>query len=92
MTWWYSDDKREIGTVDSKLAVESVVVGILVVLIGLIVHAIVNKVKPDQTPAECQNWNQNHIMEICLFLTGAATHMVCDLSGINQWYVNRYSK
>ena len=38
---------RTIGTLDSELLVESAVVGLLVVVVGLIVHFPIKKAKPD---------------------------------------------
>ncbi len=90
MNTLYADNKRQIGTPDCQLLVEAAVVGLLVVVVGLIVHFLVNKARPQQTPDHCKDWNKNHIMEICLFITGAMTHIVCEYSGVNQWYVNQY--
>ena len=86
----YADNTRQIGTLDGKLLVEAFVVGLLVVIVGLIVHFAIKKIKPDLCPRDCAGWNANHIMEISLFLTGALTHLVCEFSGVNQWYVNQY--
>ena len=81
---------RAIGTLDSKLLIEAFVVGIMVVIVGLIVHFLIKKAKPDLIDKSCENWNKNHIMEICLFLTGAFTHVLSEFSGLNQWYVKQY--
>lgn len=81
---------RTIGSVDSQLLIEAFVVGLMVVVVGLIIHTILVKVKPDLVGANCEGWNKHHIMEICLFLTGAATHLAAEFSGLNQWYVNQY--
>lgn len=86
----YADNTRKIGTLDGKLLAEAVFVGLLVVIVGLIVHFLINKVRPQQTPDHCRDWNKNHIMEICLFVTGAFTHLICEFSGVNKWYVNQY--
>jgi hypothetical protein len=83
---------RAIGTLDSGLLIEAFVVGIMVVVIGLIVHFLLKKAKPDLIDERCKDWNKNHIMEICLFLTGAFTHIVSEFGGLNQWYVNKYSQ
>ena len=38
---------RAIGTVDSELLIEAFVVGLMVVVVGLIVHFLVKRAKPD---------------------------------------------
>ena len=42
----YSDNARQIGTLDGKLLVEAFVVGLLIMVVGLIVHFLVNKARP----------------------------------------------
>ena len=42
----YTDNTRQIGTLDGKLLVEAVVVGLIVLVVGLIVHFLVNKARP----------------------------------------------
>ena len=44
---------RTIGTLDSDLLIEAVVVGLMVVVVGLIVHFLIKKVKPSMLPADC---------------------------------------
>ena len=81
---------RKIGTLDATLITEAAMVGIIVVIMGVIVYMIMCKLKPELVPKECADWNKNHCMEMCLFATGALTHIVCEFSGINQKYVDKY--
>tara|TARA_Y100000590_G_scaffold452872_1_gene596837 strand:- start:712 stop:957 length:246 start_codon:yes stop_codon:yes gene_type:complete len=69
-----------------RILIESSVVGILVVIIGTIISFIISKFIVSDLPPVCKNWNKNFIMEICLFLTGFITHLLCEYLGVNKWY------
>ena len=69
-----------------RILIESSVVGILVVIIGTIISFIISKFIVSDLPPVCKNWNKNFIMEICLFLTGFITHLLCEYFGVNKWY------
>mgnify|MGYP001162391929 FL=1 len=70
-----------------KLLVEAVVVGVMVVIVGSAVGYVVGRVNSVDLPKVCKKWNKNHVMEISLFLTGAVTHLLCEFSGINKYYI-----
>ena len=69
------------------LLTEAIGVGILTVLVGTIISAILAKttLKVDLGKV-CKTWNRFYIMEISLFLTGFLIHLLCEMSGINRWY------
>lgn len=69
-----------------NLLIEAFVVGIIVLVIGSIVGYGLSKVTKTQVPESCKDWNKNHIMEWSLFLTGVATHLGCELVGLNKYY------
>lgn len=69
-----------------NLVVEGISVGIVVVIIGYFVSIIVGKIMTVDMPRLCREWNKNHIMEICLFITGFLTHVIFELLGLNKWY------
>lgn len=69
-----------------RLLVEAVSVGILTVLVGSLVGFILGKTVSTNLPRLCKEWNKNHIMEMSLFLTGVAVHLLCEITGINKWY------
>ena len=69
-----------------KLLIEATVVGIATVIIGSIVGFILGKGVSTNLPKICKIWNKNHIMELCLFLTGFILHIVCEYLRINKWY------
>lgn len=71
-----------------KLLVEASVVGIATVIVGTLVGFIIGKYFSTNLPAICKSWNKNHIMEICLFLTGFIIHILCEYLGVNKWYCN----
>lgn len=72
--------------INMNLIKEAIFVGIIIVLIGTIIGYIMRIYFSQNLPDICKEWNKNHIMEICLFLTGFFTHIVCELIGINKWY------
>lgn len=69
-----------------RLYQEAIVVGIVCVMIGSLVGAIVGRVSPSELPVECREWNKHHAMEISLFLTGVVAHYAFELAGANRWY------
>lgn len=69
-----------------KLLNEAIVVGIATLIVGSLVGFIIGKLFSTNLPSICKTWNKNHIMEICLFLTGFLLHLICEFSGINKWY------
>lgn len=68
------------------LIIESSIVGIIVLVIGTIVSFFIAKFTVTDLPPVCKDWNKNHIMEICLFITGFVTHLLCEFIGLNKWY------
>ena len=59
-----------------QLLIEAFIVGILTVCIGSLVGFIIGKGFSNNLPKICSEWNKNHIMEICLFLTGFFGHLI----------------
>jgi hypothetical protein len=69
--------------------IEATFVGILFLIIGLLVSFILKVIKPDivpKLPQDCSKWNDNHVMEITLLLTGFVGHLLCECIGLNEWY------
>ena len=73
--------------ITASILVEGTVVGILIIIFAYIASAIlyIFGAKP-VLPAICETWNDTHIMEKSLFLTGFLAHISLELSGINKWY------
>lgn len=69
-----------------QLLLEATVVGIIIVIIGLIVGFLVGPMLSVDLPKICEEWNQNHAMEISLFLTGFLGHLALEATGVNKWY------
>lgn len=72
-----------------QLIIEAIFVGIGTVIIGSIVGYIISKYNSIDLPNICKKWNKNHIMEICLFITGFMIHIICELTGINKYYCKK---
>ncbi len=74
-----------------KVLTEATVVGVLLIIFVYITSPLVKSLKPG-LPNVCDDWNKNHVMEVHLFLTGALFHIVCEITGLNKYYVENYSK
>ena len=69
-----------------NLIIEAFVIGVITVIVGSLVGFIIGTFFSSDLPKICKTWNKNHIMEICLFLTGFIIHLMCEFTGINKWY------
>ena len=69
-----------------ELFLEAFVVGVMCVLVGSFVGFCVSQMMDNELPVACRNWNQNHVMELSLFLTGFCVHILCELFFMNSWY------
>ena len=69
-----------------KLLIEAFVVGVILVIVGTFTSMIVGKLFSTDLPPACKDWNKNYVMEICLFLSGALTHLIFEFVGGNKWY------
>jgi hypothetical protein len=72
-----------------KLIVEALSVGVIVVMVGTIVSFVIGKSLKVDLPPVCKDWNKNYVMEVSLFFTGVATHLLCEGLGINKWYCKK---
>lgn len=69
-----------------KVFVEAVIVGLVLVVVGKIIGALVWKVRGVNLPMACEQWDKNYSQEISLFLTGFLLHIGSELVGLNKWY------
>ncbi len=74
---------REMKSLDSRLAIEATVVGLLVIVVGIIIQVIMKGL--GVAPS-----NKTLFSAISLFFTGVAVHVGCEMSGINEYYVQYY--
>ncbi len=63
-----------------------IVVGFMTLLTGSFIGFIVSKIARVELPTECKDWNKYYVMEISLFITGCLIHLLCEVSGVNNWY------
>jgi hypothetical protein len=61
-------------------------------VIALIVGALYKQVTPllgleVSLPDVCYTYDKYYMKEIVLFLSGALFHVICEVSGVNAWYV-----
>ena len=69
-----------------RLLMEAIVVGIVIVVIGSIVGFLITPIFKVDLPKICDRFNEHHVMEICLFLTGFTAHLFFEVVGANKWY------
>ena len=69
-----------------ELITEAIVVGIIMVAVGTFVSFFIAKISKIDLPPVCKKWNENYIMELCLFLTGLLGHLLFEFIGANKWY------
>jgi hypothetical protein len=67
-----------------KKLTKAFILGIMTLVVGSVVGYVIGKFAGVNLPSVCKKWNKNHIMELCLFLTGVFVYIICELSGINK--------
>lgn len=75
-----------------ELIIEAVIVGIVILAVGTLLAFIISKFFKTNLPSICKTWNQYHLMEITLFLTGFFAHLFFEAVGLNSYYVKYKSK
>ena len=53
----------------ASLLYKAVITGIVFIILGLIMSMVFKSLKPE-LEASCDKWNENHVMEISLFVSG----------------------
>lgn len=56
---------------DTKLFYQSVLLGVVTVLLGLVLSVIFGSLKPE-LPRECELWDKYYVMEVMLFFVGVS--------------------
>jgi amino acid permease len=64
----------------NSVAFEALIVGLLVIVIGMVLHYISLKVYGEH------DLNDMKVFAIHLFVIGIITHLLCEYTGINKWY------
>ncbi len=77
-----------------RVLTEGVVVGILLIIFVYISSAFLHLIEypVPKLMKECSTWNETHIMEVTVFLSGFLFHVVCEATGINAAYVKNYTQ
>ena len=76
-----------------RLCIEAAVVGLLTIAFGTASGFVVQKIMPKSTVSDaCRGWNDDHRMELALFITGASLHLVLEAIGVNSWYCKNATK
>lgn len=69
-----------------RVAVEMVVVGLCVAILGLLISIPWMRIQGGEWPS----WQVWLSAALSLFFTGALLHFIYQVTGLNQWYVNNY--
>ena len=67
----------------TRLLIEAIAVGIIVLIVGSIVSAVFRLFTSKSLPSVCKDWNKYYVMEICLFITGFLTHILCEVVSLH---------
>lgn len=70
------------------LLLETIFIGITLVIIGYIVGIIMKLLYSSSLPDVCKGWNKHYIMEKTLCFIGVVTHLLYEYLGFNKYYVN----
>jgi hypothetical protein len=81
---------KSVKTVLIEAAVVGILLIVFVYIVGWALHIAGYPMK--SLDKLCAGWNDTYIMEITLFLSGVLFHLVCEYTGINEWYVKNYYK
>jgi len=68
-----------------KILKEAVVVGILLVVIGIVLHLLSKYVMK-------HDMNDNYILAVHFFIAGFIFHLLAEYTGMNKWYCNNYEQ
>ena len=71
---------------------EAIFCGLLVLGAAYIVKYIVKPYFKVDLPEICKRWNEKHVFEVSMFLTGFVLHIALEISGINKTYALYRSK
>ncbi len=71
---------------------EGIAVGLTTILAGYFASRLIKPYFGVTLPDICKGWNQKHVMEWSLFLTGFLVHVVLEITGANKTYATYRSK
>ena len=72
---------------NSRLLIEAVAVGILLVPLGYLV--LYGSVELSKRYKSVNRMDKNIKMSLGFFILGMLTHLFCELTGINKWYCKK---
>ena len=58
-----------------KTLIESIVFGLIVVMVGNFTGSIISKYLASNLPTVCKTWDKNYLIELCLFVTGIVSYL-----------------
>lgn len=70
-----------------QLFIEAIVVGIITVVVGSIISRILMHTNNLKQTFQSIPWNNWYTLEWSYFITGVFIHLLCEVIGINKWYL-----
>jgi hypothetical protein len=71
--------------------VEPILLGVVITLLGLLLSMIFSFLKPE-LPAQCAEWDKNHVMEATLFALGFVLYFVLKNDMVRSYYPALFNK
>ena len=74
-----------------KILNESIIVGLITLLLGKIVINIIYNLNADSNDIDhiLKKYKNTYLIEISLFLTGMLIHLLLEYVGFNKWYCSK---
>jgi hypothetical protein len=66
--------------------IKAILFGVFAILAGYISNFLISLYQPTYIPPECENWNQYHIMEKSLFITGLLLYIFVAFCAHYEWH------
>jgi hypothetical protein len=71
---------------------EAIFCGIMVLLAAYAIKHVVKPYFKVDLPEICERWNEKHVFEVSMFLTGFFLHLFLEFTGVNKSYAMYRSK
>lgn len=76
-----------------RTLIEATVIGIILIIVVYVIQMALSATGQFsvKVPEACNRWNDKHVMEITIFLSGALFHIAFEYTGLNKWFAESYN-